>query len=166
MANETIFGNWIFKDYLFPIILVFALTFGVLEKTKLLGDDKKQLNAIIAIVVSMILVGVLYPKQVISNMILFMAVALVIIFVFLLLYGFVAGDKDGFNIGDGVLKKVLLGIIFVAVVFAVLWATGSSPEVLSLLFKQEWSEVFWTNLIFVLAIAGVLALVLKFGKGK
>jgi membrane-associated HD superfamily phosphohydrolase len=166
MANETIFGNWLFKDYLFPIILVFALVFGVLEKTKLLGDDKKQLNAIIAIVISMILVGVLYPKQVISNMILFMAVALVVIFVFLLLYGFVAGDKDGFNMGDSVFKKILLGIIFIAVVFAVLWATGSSPEVLSLLFKQEWSEVFWTNLVFVLAIAGVLAIVLKYGKGK
>lgn len=165
MAGETIFTNWVFKDYVFPLIFVWALLFGVLEKTKLLGDGKKQLNAIISIVVSMIFVAFVFPKQVVSNLVLFMAVSLVVIFVFLILYGFVMGDKDGFKLGDGFLKKLLVWIIFIAVVIAVIWATGSRIEVINLLFRQDWSETFWMNVILIGAIAGVLAIVFKKSSG-
>jgi O-antigen ligase len=163
MAQETFFQNWIFKDYAFPLILVFALVFAVLEKTKVLGDGKKQLNALVAIIVSMILVGVFYPKQVISNLVLFMAVSLVVIFVFLILYGFVVGDKDGFKL-DGPIRKILVVIVFVAVVMAVIWATGTRIAIIDLLFRQEWSETLWTNVILILSVVGVLYLVFKKAK--
>jgi len=163
MAQETFFQNWIFKDYILPLIFVWALVFGILEKTKILGEDKKQLNAIISIVVSMIFVGVLYPKQVVGNMVLFMAVSLVVIFVLLIMYGFVTGDDKGFKI-EGVFRKILVVIIFIAVVLAVIWATGAKVEILDLLFRQEWSETFWTNVLLVLAVVGVLYWVIKESK--
>ena len=93
MANDTIFQNWIFKDYILPFLLVFVLVFAVLERTKLFGEEKRQLNAITAFVIGLIVVGFLFPKEVMSNMVLFLSVDLVILFVFLLLYGFVASDK-------------------------------------------------------------------------
>jgi len=33
-----------FLDYILPFILVFTLIFAILEKTKLLGDEKKQVH--------------------------------------------------------------------------------------------------------------------------
>jgi hypothetical protein len=95
-------------------------------------------------------------------MVLFLSVALVIVFVFLLLYGFVVGDKDGFKLNGGL--KIALGIIVgVAVIFAVIWAMGLNIEVFDILFKQSWSETFWTNFLFVAIFVFVVAWVVKKG---
>lgn len=163
MVDETIFQNWVFKDYILPFLLMFAIIFGVLEKTKLLGDGRKQLNAIIAFVMAMIFVSVLFPKQVVSNMVLFLTVSLVIILVFLMLYGFVVSDKEGLKIEDWM--KWTFGILAgAATIIAVIWATGMQIETLDFLFNQSWSNSLWTNLAFILVVAIALALVLKGSK--
>src|SRR4030067_2089969 len=110
MAEETTFlQNWIFTKFLFPFLLVFFLVFAILEKTKLFGDGKKQLNALIAFVIGLIFVGAVYPKLVVENMILFLTVAMVIVFVVLLLWGFVFGEiKEGFKPADW--TRWILGI--------------------------------------------------------
>jgi len=164
MVKETIFQNWIFRDYILPFLLVFVLVFAVLEKTKLLGDGKKQLDAIVALIIGLIVVGVLYPKDIMANMILFLSVSLVIVFVFLLLYGFVVGDKDGFKLSSEL--KIALGIIIgVAVIFAGVWAMGLNVEIFDILFKQSWSESLWTNIAFIAIFVFVVAWVLKSAKG-
>ena len=38
-------------SYALPFVLVFTLVFAILQKTKLLGDNAKQANAIIALVI-------------------------------------------------------------------------------------------------------------------
>ena len=157
---ETLFQEVLIKNYILPFLLVFAIVFGILEKTKLLGDSQKQLNAIISAVIASIFVGVLYPKEVVSSMILFLTVALVIVFVFLLLYGFVSGGKDGFEIAKPV-KIALIIIISIATIIAVIWATGVKVEALNFLFGQPWSKTLWSNIIFVIVISSALALVLK-----
>jgi hypothetical protein len=48
MAGETIFQNFIIKDFILPFVFMFVLVFAILEKTKILGDGKKQLDAIVA----------------------------------------------------------------------------------------------------------------------
>lgn len=154
---DTIFQSAIFTDYLLPFLLVFVIVFGILEKTKLIGDGKKQLNAIIAFVIGLIFVGALYPKEILGNLILFLTVSLIVIFVFLLLYGFVRGDKDGLQIGD-TLKKVLGGIVGIAVIIAVIWATGYD---LGGLLNKDWSNTFFTNLLFIVVIAVAMALILR-----
>ena len=156
---ETFIQEWIVKDYILPFLLLFALTFGVLEKTKIVGD-KKQLNAIISFVVASIFVGVLYPKQVVSNMILFLTVALVMVFVFLLLYGFVSSGEKGLEMNNYV-KSILLIIISLAVIMAIIWSTGVKSDIINLFFGQGWSKTFWTNALFIVVIAVAMALVLR-----
>ena len=166
MVNETVFQNWIFKDYILPFLLIFVIIFAVLEKTKIFGEDKKQLNAILAFVVGLIFVGVLYPKEIVGNMVLFLTVSLVIIFVFLLLYGFVVSDKkEGFEV-QGWMKWVFGILIGVAVIIAVIWATGADVQTVDFFFKQEWSNTFWTNALFIVVIAIILAWVLKGSKSS
>jgi hypothetical protein len=159
--DETIFQNWVFKDYILPFLLIFALVFGVLEKTKLLGEGKKQLNAIISFVMAMTFVSVLFPKQIVSNMVLFLTVSLVIVLVFLMLYGFVAADKkEGLKV-EGWMKWIFGILAGVATIIAVIWASGIQLEALSLLFGQSWSKAFWSNFFFILVVAVALSLVMK-----
>lgn len=163
MAAETILQHWIVTQFILPFALITALVYGILEKTKLLGDKNHQLNAIIAFVIGLVFTGAVFPKLVVENLILFLTVGLVVLFVILLLWGFVSGVKDkdkGFEL-EKWMKYVLWGVAGIAVVFAVIWATGWDNSVIDFLFKSSWSSDLWTNISFIAVIVVVLVLILK-----
>lgn len=165
MANETILQHWIFTQFILPFLLIWTITFALLQKTKILGEGKQQLDAIVAFVIGLIFVGAVFPKVVVGNLILFLTVAIVIVFVALLLWGFVSGGelKSGI-LTHGVIKWIVGIGLFVVIVGAVFWATGFWDDALQILFKQSWSSDFWTNVTFIVVIAGALAVVLKGAK--
>ena len=101
-------------------------------------------------------------------MILFLTVALVTMFVALLIWGFVKGLGDGkMQLIESKAVKIILGIVVaIAVIVAILWATGFYTPIYEWLFKQDWSNAFWTNVVFILAIVIAIALVLSGGKKK
>lgn len=169
MADHQIFlQNWIFTRFALPFLLVFFIIFAILEKTNVLGKDKKQLNALVSFIIGLIFVTVAYPTLVVNNLILFLTIGLVILFVVLVLWSFISGD-EGFNLKDyKSFRTVLLIVVLVAVVAGVLWAfsvplqgSGSSKGIIDFLFEQSWSASFWTNIIFVILIAVALAMILK-----
>ena len=160
MAEGIILQHWILTRFAFPFLLMFFIVFAILEKTKLLGEDKKQLNALLSFVVALIFVSAVYPTLVVSNLILFLTVGLVVIFIVLLLWGFIFGDKEGFKVQSWI-KGVLGGLVGVSVIIAVLWATGVQGKVIEFLFRQEWSSTFWINVVFIVVIAVALAVVVK-----
>ena len=161
MAEETFLQHWIFTQYLFPFLLVFFIVFAILERTKLFGEGKKQLNALTAFVIGLIFVGAGVPKLIVGNMILFFAVAIVVLFVILLLWGFIFGDKEGFKL-ERWMKWVLGILVGIAFIWAILWATGWNATVGNFFSGQ--SQI-WTNIAFIVVIAIALALVLM-GKEK
>lgn len=162
-GEETILQHWILTRFAYPFLLIFFIVFALLEKTKILGDDKKQLNAMVAFVIGLIFVSVVYPSLVVENLILFLTVALVVLFIGLLLWGFAVGG-DAKITSKGV--KIAMAIVIVlAVVVALLWAMGIEGSTFDFLFRQSWSSSFWTNAIFVIAIAVALAIALG-AKGK
>lgn len=159
MVQETILQHWVLTRFAYPFLLIFFIVFAILEKTKIFGEKNKQVNSLIAFVIGLIFISVLYPTLVVENLVLFLTVALVVVFVGLLLWGFVTGGEakisgKGIKIGAGIL-------IVVAVAIALLWAMGIWEEFFELMFRQSWSSSFWTNLIFVVVVAGALALVLR-----
>ena len=81
MAGENILQSDILTKFVYPFLLVFFIIFGVLQKTKLLGSDNKQLNAFVSFVIGLIFVSAVYPKLIVSNLVLFLSVAIVIVFV-------------------------------------------------------------------------------------
>ena len=167
MAIDTVMQHWVLTDFVYPFLLVFFIAFAALEKTKVLGgDDKRQLNAFVAFVIGLIFVGAIYPKIVVGNMILFLTVSLVVVFVFLLLWGFIMGDE--MKLGGGKAKVVAGVLVFIAVAIAILWATdslGVFTTIYNFLFHKNWSKEFWTNALFVLVIVGALAAMIKTAKG-
>ena len=83
-------------------------------------------------------------------------------FVALMLWGFVAG-ADGLKFSDAPQPlKYLIGVVIVAsVVIATLWFTGVQGTLFDFLFRQNWSNEFWTNFAFVAVVIIALAAVLK-----
>ncbi|MEK6757677.1 MAG: hypothetical protein AABX88_00975 [Nanoarchaeota archaeon] len=160
MALETILQHEVLTSFVYPFALLFFMVFAILEKTKLLGENK-QLDALISFVIGLIFVSAFKPKLIVGNMILFLTVALVVMFVALLLWGFVSGGDMKSDILSGKIKWVFGIFLIITVVIAVLWASGTLDEVLKLLFKQSWSNTLWTNVAFVVAIAAALAIVMK-----
>jgi len=163
MAQETILQHWLITKFALPFLLMFVLVFAILEKTKVLGDNK-QVNAIIAFVIGLIFVGVAYPKDVVANMILFLTVSLVIVFVALILWGFAGGISTEKDMFTGKMKWVVGGVVLFAVTIAVLFSTGIENQVFDFLFGQSWSESFWTNFLFIGMVAVALAAILFGGK--
>lgn len=166
MVEETILQHWIFTRFALPFLLVFFIVFAVLEKTNLFGKEKKQLNALVAFIIGMIFVSVIYPTLVVNNLILFLTISMVVVFVGMLLWGFLTGGEPKIS---GPKIKIAAGIILVIVIIgAVLWATGFYKDLLDTFFKQEWSNTFWTNFAFIVVAAIALALVIgkKAGGGE
>ena len=170
MVEETILQHWIFTKFALPFLLIFFIVFGILEKTKFFGAEKKRLNALIAFVVGLIFIAAVSPTLVVSNLILFLTVALVVMFVGLLLWGFIAGEEGlKFENAPKGLKYFIGIIIVVAVVLAFIWAVGFSgtffTNIFDFLFRSSWSKSFWTNFAFIAVVIVAFALALG-KKGK
>lgn len=162
MAEESVFiYNPIFKEFMLPFVFIFVLVFAILQRTKVLGSDKKQLDSIVAAAIAVIFIGFVKPKVIVSNLILFLTMVLVMIFVGLLIWGFLVGDEAKLNVSETWVKWAVGILITVSVVVAFFWAADIRPGVYGMLFGQSWSNVFWSNLFFIAVIAIVVAVVLK-----
>jgi hypothetical protein len=157
--EETILQHWVITRFILPFLLIFFISFGILEKIKLFGDNRKQLHALTAFVIGLIFVGAVFPKLVVSNLILFFTVAIVVLFVAILLWGFVSGEEV--KITNRPLKWIIGIGIMVAVLIAVLWASGVEGSAFDFLFRQSWSTDFWTNVAFIAVIIIALVVVIK-----
>jgi len=60
----------LFTDFLYPFLLMFFIVYALLEKSKILGADQKQINAFVSLIISLIFVSVIFPVIVVNNLIL------------------------------------------------------------------------------------------------
>lgn len=158
----------LFTRFLLPFFLVFFIIFAILEKTKLFGTEgrSKQINAFVSFIIGLIFVTFLSPTLVLSNLVLFLSIAIVIVLIVLMIWGFLSGDNEMKILTEKTwLKVTLFIVVIIAVIFGVVWSFGTSPSsaginLISVLFQQSWSSTFWTNAVFVVLIAVALALVI------
>jgi hypothetical protein len=155
-----IFENVFFTEMLLPFVLVFVLVFAILQKTEILGKGKAQIDAIVGMVVGLILITFGYQTGVIVSLMGWLAVGISVIFVFLILYGLVAGDLSadkmpaGLRIGIGVLAGIFtLG--------AVLYVTGFGDKIWS---SFGTSGDVWMNIVMIVVILGVVGVAVWGGK--
>ena len=159
MVAPTIFSSPLGQTIL-VFILVFVGIFAVLQKSKVFGEGKKQIDALVAVAMALIVASVSYSIDLISHLVPFMAVVLVIILVFMILYGSV--HKDALDLPKGV--KYAFGIaIFIAIAIAVLYYTPAWNYILDMLSGGEGSTIFM-NVIFIVVIVGAIVAVLAGGK--
>ncbi|MEJ2267919.1 MAG: hypothetical protein P8X70_02495 [Nanoarchaeota archaeon] len=157
---ETIFQQPLFKEFILPFLLSFILVFALLEKTKILGENKKILNAVIAFVAGITLVTAIFPKEVITNLILFLTISMIVVFIVMGLWTFIVEDDSSFK-SSKVIKWFLIIGVGIGLLFLIIWTLRVQTGLLDWISDREWASPFWTNLIFIFVV--VIALVLSNG---
>lgn len=158
-AGLGIFGAEWFNEIVLPFALVFTLIFAILEKSKILGEGKHQINSIISLVSAFILVGVPLARGVILQVIPIIAVLAVLILVFMIIIGFVGGTtKEGnLNKGLGIAIGIIAGIVLIV---AVMWSTGWLNKLIQF-GKMPQASIFWQSVVFIVIIVVVIMVALK-----
>lgn len=142
-------GEWIL-----PFVLVFVLVFAILQKSKILGDGKTQIDTMISLVIALITLLVPAARHFIMTFTPWLAVALAVILVFLILYGFVGGDLKS----SPSWMKIVFGILAaIFVIIAVIYASGSESFITNLISGEIVSNVFMFLIIIVAVIVVVVA---------
>jgi len=162
---DTILTSDFAVRIIYPFLLVFTLMYAVLQKSKILGEDKSQIDALAALSIALIVVAFSWSTDIIVNLMPFLAVSLVILLVFMILFGFVASESDGLKLP----KPVQYGIgvlIVIALVIAVLVATGQWDFIYYNLFVDYSGNSWLSNIILLLVVAGAIAAIVLPGMGK
>jgi len=163
MAEPIIISGF-FLSYLLPFALIFTLVFAILQKTKLLGDDKKQIDAIVGLLVGLFLIAFPAARDIVVKLMPFLAVCVAILLVFMLLYGFVSGKKEGDILSKG-WKYAFYAIIAISLIIALIVITGYWDTLTNYLFNDVTGSQIWINALIIVVIAGALIAVLS-DKGK
>jgi hypothetical protein len=160
----TILSHPLMVGTVLPFILVFTLIFAILQKTKILGDGKKQIDALVALAIALIVVSFGYATGIIISLVPVLAIGAVVLLIFMLLYGMVF-EPGKFAIHDKV--KWVVGILAaIAVIIATMVATGAWGYVVDLFNTGGTGSFNVTNLIFVIIVAIAVALVVMGGGGE
>lgn len=162
----TILSHPLFVEIVLPFILVFVVIFAILQKSKILGEGKKQIDALVALVIGLLVVSFSYATGVIVSLIPFLAVGTVVILVFMLLYGMAFVKKDSFDLPDWV--RGTIGILAaLGVIIATLIATGGWEYIMDL-YEGSDNGSFWISnaLIIALVIGAFFALTRKDKEAK
>ena len=155
----TILSSPFFVEALLPFLLVFSLVFAVLQKSKILGEGKKQLDALVALSVGLLVIAFGQAVGIIIQLVAFLSVSLVVILVFMILVG--SMFKEGEFKLDGWIKLVIGVIIFLAVIVAVLVYTGGWDWIMN--FLDTSSSSLWTNVFFIAIVVIAIAVVVFMG---
>jgi hypothetical protein len=119
---------------LFLFVMVYAIVYAILGLTKVLGDDKKTINAIVALCFAVFVSFSSKPNQIISTMIPWVAMVIVLIMFLLLAMRFMFGAKEGDDVLFAVLGNTKSSAgwwIFLAImgIFLVALSSSVGPEV-------------------------------------
>lgn len=108
-------------DILLPFLLVFTLTYAVLDKVKILGD-KKNLNAIVSLVLAFFFLQNQFLIASVQSLLPNVSFAVIIGLMFLLVVGVLLGDNM-----SGYYQKVSLKVAVGVAIFVLIWAIFSRP---------------------------------------
>jgi len=153
--------DWGVMDVLLPFILVFTIVFAVLQKTKILGDGRKQFNVVIALVMALSVViphvtGTWQnfgfdPVLAINNALPQVSIIVIAILMALLVLGVFGNDID--IAGTSLSGIAMLGsFVAIALIFGTQVGLIRLPEWLYFLSDPEIQSFVVMILIFALVI--------------
>ena len=100
-------------DIVLPFLLVFTISFAVLQKVKIFGSDSKKINVIVAFVIALLFLQNRYLIAILQRFLPNMSIIMIVALMFLLLVGIFGGEYKGFT-------NVALNIAFVFSLLATL----------------------------------------------
>ena len=136
-------------DVILPFLLVFAVTFAILQKIGLFGDEKKgrNVNLIVSLIFAFFLVSSTTAVEIIQGFLPRVSLIVIVLLMLLLVIGIFTKSSTW--------SSPALGIgVFVAII-AILWAIGASAG-----WNVPWIEEITDQDIGVLLTLGVFILVI------
>lgn len=138
-----------FFEYLFPLLLIFAIVFGILTKLNLFKDNK-ALNGLIALVVALIAIQQNFVSEFFEVLFPRLGIALILFLSVIILIGLALPPK-----WDGVLLAVGAVIVIVTLVStsgALGWSSGS------------WWRDSWVNIIGLIIFVAIIGAIIFGGR--
>ena len=154
-------------DIILPFMLVFVIIFAILQKTKILGDAKKNLNVVVAIVIGLLVVvphvtGRFPPNsdpvEIMNNALPQVSVVIVAIIFLLVLIG-VFGKESVF------LGVSMPGWVMLFSLIVILWIFGGAAGWWSNSLGQNLEELFGTEAITVAVMLLVFGIIIAWITG-
>src|SRR3989344_2388790 len=154
-----IFDKPIFTEAILPFTFVFVVIFAILQKSKILGEGKHQIDAMTSLIIALILIGVSQAREIVVGLMPWLAVGVAVILVFFILYGFIAGDLSQNQIPKNL--RITLGVLAALFTVAVILYVTGLGDFLGSWFSKEGSSEFWISILLLAVIIGVATIAIK-----
>jgi hypothetical protein len=159
-GGPTILQKPIFVEMILPFLLVFTIAFAMLQKSEVLGKGKKQMDAIVSLVIALMFVSFINAVGIVVQLMPFLGIALVVIVVFMILWGSVWGN----HFPDWL--KYTIGVVaLVATAVAIIYITGAWDYFYESVTSGGGSSILFNVIMVVVVIAAILGVILGGGKG-
>ncbi|MBT6773972.1 hypothetical protein HOA91_01245 [Candidatus Woesearchaeota archaeon] len=154
-------------DVILPFLLVFTIVFAILEKTKVLGLDKidgkeftkKNLNSMVAFVISFLVIASTQLVSVINEVLANVVLLLILAVCFLMLVGVFFGDQE-FTLKDFPgWSKFLMILMFIGIVVIFLNALDWLKYILVIF--VYWDAEWASTIIFFIIILGFIVYIIR-----
>jgi len=158
MAETTLFGGVIefitrlgFYDVILPFLLVFTLVYAILDKTRVLGQEKdgsprRNLNSMIAFVMGLLVVSVKPLVMAINEYLANIVVLFIISVFFMVAIGvFVAQGEFDLHAKNKPLFWTIVGVIAFAMILLILHALHTSDGETWLSVVGDFISSAWTS---------------------
>lgn len=148
-------------SYVLPFLIIFAVVFGILQKSKIFGEPKevKGINAVLAVAIGFTALQFDFVSTFFATIFPRFGIGISILLVIIIMVGLFIDPTKPHD------DKALKGLGWTVGVLIVLWALSEWNfwgDNFGLGFWLQ--DYFWTILIFVLIIGGIIA-VMASGKG-
>ena len=159
-----------FFDVILPFLLVFAVIFGILEKTKILGEEKiagelypkSNINAIVAFVIAMLVVAATKIVDALTLALPRVALLMVVSLSFLLMIGIFMAPGGVYEKLEKRWLALLMVIMFIAVILIFLSVIPANEKESWLEFGFNYVVDYWTGavvgsiVLFILVIWSII----------
>jgi len=149
--------SWGLTDVMLPFLLIFTLVFAVLQKTEILGKDKKNFNVVISLVVALTVIiphvtgryPMSYdPINIINSFLPAVSLVLIGVLMLFVLLGILGNDAEWFG-------KSASGMMAFLAIIVILWIFGASAG-----WWQGWN---WFTSFFGEDAISLIIIILVFG---
>ncbi len=135
-----------FFAYLLPFLLIFALVFGLLTSIKIF-EDKKAINAIIALVVGLMALQFGFVSQFFSEIFPRLGIGLAVLLVIIIFLGILMPKESWINYTMFGVGAIIVIIIIAKTAGAVGWSS-------SWWWNNNWPTII--GIVFILAVIGII----------
>lgn len=128
-------------EYLLPFLLIFTIIFAILEKLKILGKDKKNLNLMVALILGLLVVVQPEIVYLINSFLPKISLFILVVLMFLVVAGMFGANTEGWT-------RAPFLIAIIVCILAIIWAlSGNSYLGLPYWMRPSEQDKAWIILI-------------------